>query len=95
MFEMLSPYLLAPALVAGPRDLGALTRTLFTIAEVMIWVDAHLLAGRELEHVLVLVLILRRTAHITTISRAHDHRLAVVNTVVGSVTKTGARGFAR
>jgi hypothetical protein len=64
-------YLLAPAFITGSGDLRSLTRTLLAIAQIMIRIHAHLLAGRELKHVLVLVLILvGRPTHVASIRRA-------------------------
>lgn len=54
----LATHLLAPTLVAGPRNLRSLTRTLLAVAEIVIGVNAHLLTWRELEHVRMLLLVL-------------------------------------
>lgn len=49
----------------------------------MVRVHAYLLTRGELQHMLVLVLIVRgRTAHVTSIVRAQDHGLAMMNTIV-------------
>ena len=92
-------YLLAPALITSPGDLGSLpSSTLVSIAQVVVGVDTHLLAGGELEHVLLLMLVgRRRAAHISTtrIGGAQDHRLTMVDSIAGAIGEAGARGFAR
>lgn len=64
----------------------------------MIGIDAHLLTRRELQHVLLLVLVRRGRATdiaASRIGRAEDHRLAVMDAIAGSIGQTRAGGFAR
>ena len=63
----------------------------------MIWIRTHLLAGSELQHVLMLVLIRRRwTTHLGTtgVGRAQNHRLTVMNAITRAVSQTRTGGFA-
>ena len=51
-------YLFAPALITRPRNLRPLpSRTLITVAQVMVRIRPNLLTRRELQHVLLLMLI--------------------------------------
>lgn len=64
----------------------------------MVWVDTNLLARREWEHVLLLMLIWRgRTTNVsaTSIRRAQHHGLAVVDAVTRAVIDARGGGFAR
>lgn len=89
-------YLLAPAFITSSRDLRSLTRTLFSITQIMIGVHAHLLARGELEHVLMLMLIVvRRATHVAGIRRAQNHPLTMVNAMARSITQARTRCLTR
>lgn len=63
----------------------------------MVWIDTNLLVGRELQHVLLLLVCRLRTSHIrpSWVCRTQDHRLAMMQTVTATILEICAGGLTR